>query len=336
MATVGKVSINLQNLKCRKLTEPVVNPEVGNKVPDEHVGEAESLAQVDEGSGSDTDTNVAQNNELGIAVLVQGASGVEVVNTTSIAVVLALATALTLTLMVVVASDVGHEVVGPSDNLLENKHEESEDGSLLGQVSELVGELAETRSVLLASAGNKDHVTLHVASGLVVLAVGDLPAKVGNEEGRVEDPTSNVVDEARVGESTMTALVGNDPDTGSEKTLENSVHTPEESSHRSGGNVLGSDIVVPDGKGGGEANQVAEDVAVSLEGRSLEAVPGDGVVDVLDGEIRRSELVAVGVDEAAIVGLGGLVDIYRRERGERGRRSRGSRGISRADGGRGL
>ena len=318
-----------------KLTEPVVDPEVGNKVPDKHVGEAIGLAEVGKTDGSDGNTNVAQDNELSIAVLVQRASGIEVVDTTAKTVMLALATPLTLALMVVVAGNVGHEVVGPANELLHDEHEESEDGSLLSQLRKLVGKLAKTGGLLLASAGNENHVALHVAGGLVVLSVGDLPAEVGNEEGRVKNPTGDVVDKTGVGESTGAALVGNNPDTGSEKTLKNGVHAPEESSHRSGGDVLGGDKVVPDAESGGKADEIAEDVGVSFQGRSLEAVLGDSIVDVLDGEIRGSELVAVGVEEFAIAGLG-LVGVYRRERGERGRRGGRSRRIRRTDSSRGL
>ena len=37
------------------------------------------------------------------------------------------------------------------------------------------GKLPDASGILLASLGNEDHVALHVASGLVVLSVGDLP-----------------------------------------------------------------------------------------------------------------------------------------------------------------
>jgi hypothetical protein len=207
----------------------VVNPEVGNKVPDGHVVETELLDKEVQSSGGDGNTDIAQDDELGIPVLVKRAAGVEVVNTATKTVVLALATTLLLALVVVVAGNVGHEVVGPANELLEHEHEQSESRSLLSEVSELVGHLAKARSLLLAGAGNKDHVTLHVAGSLVVLSVGDLPAEVGDEEGRVKNPTSHIVDKARVGESTMAALVGDNPNAGSEKTLENGVDGPQTS-----------------------------------------------------------------------------------------------------------
>lgn len=219
VGVVGKGRVGV--LKEGDGNEPVVNPEVGNKVPDGHVVETELLDEEVQSSGHQTDTNIAEDDELSVTVLIQRAAGVEVVDTTAEAVVLALAATLTLALVVVVAGNVGDEVVGPADELLEDEHEKSESGSLLSEVGELVGHLSETSSLLLAGSGNENHVTLHVAGGLVVLSVGDLPAEVGDKEGRVKDPASDIVDDARIGESTVTALMGNNPETGTEKTLKN-------------------------------------------------------------------------------------------------------------------
>lgn len=313
----------------------MVDPEVGNKVPDGHVVEAKLLHEEVQASGDQTDTDIAQDDELSITVLIQRAAGVKVVDTTAETVLLALAATLALALVEVVAGDVGHEVVGPANELLQDQHEQGEGGGLLGEVSELVSHLAETGGLLLPGSGNKDHVTLHVAGGLVVLSVRDLPAEVGDEQGRVEDPAGDVVDEARVGEGAVATLVGNDPETGSEETLEDGVDGPETSTGRSGGDVLGGHKVVPDGECGGEEDHIAEDVAVASEGGALEAVLGDGIVDVLDGEVGHLELVAVRVDQAAITGLG-LLNVHLGQRRERGGGSRGTRGVRGRDGSRRL
>jgi hypothetical protein len=310
----------------------VVDPEIGDKVPDEHVGEAKGGAEVVESGGGENQTNVAEDNELGILGLIERAAGVEVVDAAIIAILLTLATSLTLTLVVVVASDVGEEVVGPSDELLGNEHGESKGGSILGELGKLVGHAAETRSLLLAGARDKDHVTLHVASGLMVLGVGDLPAKVGDEEGRVEEPAGNVVDEARVGKGAVAALVGNDPEAGGEQTLEDGIDGPKSTSSQSVGDVLGGDKVVEDGKGDGKVRHVPQDVSVAFEGRTFKAVLGDGITDILDGVVGRGEFVAVRVDELAIVGLG-VANIDRGERGERGGRGRRTGRVGGGDGG---
>lgn len=303
-------------LHGEKLTEPVVNPEVGNKVPDGHVVETELLDEEVQSSGHQTNTNIAEDDELSILVLVQRAAGVEVVDTTTEAVLLALAATLTLALVVVVAGNVGEEVVGPADELLEDEHKKSESGGLLSKMGKLVGHLSETSSLLLAGSGNEDHVTLHVAGGLVVLSVGDLPAEVGDKEGRVENPASNVVDEARIGESTVTTLMGDDPETGTEKTLKNGVYGPQTSAGGGGWDVFGGHEVVPNAESGGQEDNVAEDISVSLESRALKAVLRDGIVDVLDGKVGDLELVAVGVEHNTILGLGlGDIDLgHGRER----------------------
>lgn len=129
-----------------------------------------------------------------VALLVQGAGGVEVVDTAEQAVLLALALALDLALVVVVAGDVSHEVHGPSTELLADGVEQGVDGSLVSQLGDLVDRLADTGGVDLAGLGYEDHVALHVAGGLVVLAVGDLPGEVGNEEERVADPADSVIE----------------------------------------------------------------------------------------------------------------------------------------------
>jgi hypothetical protein len=270
------------------------------------------------------DANVAQDDELGLLVLEDGTAGIEVVDATTEAVALALAAALTLALVEVVAGDVGHEVVGPADQLLPDEHEEGDDGGLLGELGELVGHAADAGGVLLAGLGVEDHVPLDVGGGLVVLAVGDLPAEVGHEEGRVEEPAGGVVDDARGREGLVTALMGDDPEAGAEEALEDAVQTPEDGPRRLGGDVLGGHEVVGEVEGGGKAGHVPEDVGPATDGGPLEAVLGDGIADVLDGIVGRGEGVAVGVDEVGVrrrcaLGGSGFVHVNRREGGQRRR-----------------
>lgn len=171
----------------------MVDPEVGNEVPDEQVVPAKVGTEVVESTGGQSDTNVTEHDQVGILVLEERSARIEVVDTAAIAIVFALAPALTLLLVVVVASDVGQKVVGPSNELLAEKHHEGVNWSLLSQLRQFVDELAKTGGLLLASAGNKDHVALHVTGGLVVLAVGHLPAEVRDEQSGVNDPADNVV-----------------------------------------------------------------------------------------------------------------------------------------------
>lgn len=301
----------------------MVNPEVRDEVPDEHVGEAKLLDEEVQGGHGQADTDVAEDDEMGVLVLVQRGTGVEVVNAAAEAVVLALAATLALALVVVVAGDVGQEVVGPADELLAEEQEQGVDGGLLGQLRQLVDHLAEAGGLLLAGAGHEDHVTLEVAGGLVVLAVGHLPREVGHEQGRVENPADDVVVQLGRGEGLVAALVGQDPEAGAEEALHDGVQAPEGEAERVRGDVLWRDKVVEEVEGGGEAGHVAEDIAHALDTISLEAVLGDGVADVLDGVVRDLEGVAVRVDQLAVRHLL-LVGIERGHGGEGGGRGRGA------------
>ena len=99
-------------------TEPVVHPEVGEEVPDEHVLEAVGLAERDQDGDGDGEAEITQEDEFGVLGFIQGAGWVEVVDASEVAVDLALSTTFELTLVVVVASDVGEKVHWPSKELL--------------------------------------------------------------------------------------------------------------------------------------------------------------------------------------------------------------------------
>lgn len=87
----------------------------------------------------------------------------------------AFAAALALTLMIVVASNVGEDVQGPTDQLLSDHRARGEDRGLFHQLRELVRIAPQLRGIHVAGLGDEDHVTLEMAGGLVMLPVGDLP-----------------------------------------------------------------------------------------------------------------------------------------------------------------
>lgn len=155
--------------------EPVVDPEVRKKVPNEEVLEAELLVDEVESSAGKSKADVGEEDQLLVLALIQRAGGVEVVDTAEPAVTLALTLTLGLLVVVDVTSNVGDEVQRPAEELLEDHVGGSSDRGLLHQLGELVDSVANSASVNLTGLGEEDHVTLHVASGLVVLAVGDLP-----------------------------------------------------------------------------------------------------------------------------------------------------------------
>ena len=243
------------------------------------------------------------------------------VDTAKPAIALALAAALDLLLVIVVAGDVGGQVHEPAEQLLEKQVGGSEDGSLLDQLAQLVYGLADTGGKLITGLGDEHHVTGKVASGLVVLAVGDLPGEVRHEQKRVADPADGVVQHLGGGEGLVAALVGQDPDTGSEETLDDGVQSPEDDAGRQQRNGLRGDIVVEEVEDGGENAHVTEDIVQAGGRGTVEAVSRDGITDLLDGEVGDLELVAIGVQH---LGSGLL---FRGQGGQRGRRGRVARAV---------
>ncbi len=305
----------------------MVHPEIGNEVPDEHIIPAVGLAEVDKGTDDDGKAQIAEQDQLGILGVIERASWVEMVNATEESVPLALAPALTLTLMVVVSGDVGQEVVGPAAQLLSEQDEKGDDRGLLAELRHLMNQPSQPGRPLLARLGNEDHVARHVAGGLVVLAVGDLPAKVGDQQDRVQDPANSIVEDPGCAEGLVAAFVSEDPPSGTEEPLEDGVEAPENSASRLRGDDFGSHIGVEDVEGGAEGDEVPEDVVETPDGGTLEAVLGNGIVNVLDGIVGDLELVAVCVNKLAVL-LGLATVIYPGHGRERGRRSRGPGGVN--------
>lgn len=235
----------------------MVHPQIREEVPHEHVGEAIGAAEVGQDGDRDGNTNVAQEDELRVLGLVQWAPRAEVVDATEVAVLLALAASLLLALVVVMASDVGKQVHGPSEGLLADRVKEGGDGRLLGQLVELMDHPAHTACELLAGLGNEHHVALHVSSGLVVLAVGDLPGEVGNEESGVADPASGIIEDLGGREGLVAALVCEHPQSCAEESLDHSVQGPEDRAGGHRGDVLGSDELVEQGEGNTKTDDIA-------------------------------------------------------------------------------
>lgn len=112
----------------------MVHPEVRNSIPHEQVEPAIVGTDKVQNRTGDSETEVTQENELGVLGLIQRAGGVEVVDTAKVTVALTLATALGLVLVVVVTSNVGEEVHGPTKQLLHDNVAGGEEGGLLEQL----------------------------------------------------------------------------------------------------------------------------------------------------------------------------------------------------------
>lgn len=307
----------------------MVNPEIWSKVPDGDVGESVGLTQLVEDGKDNHKSNVADDDPFCVLGFIQGAGGVEVVDTVTEAVLLSLSSALTLAFVEVMSSNVHEQVHGPTSQLLANGMEQGGKRSLLGQLVDFVDGFANTAGVFSSGLWHKDHVALHVASGFVVLAVRDLPGEVRDEQGGVADQTDSVVEDLGGGERLMTALVSQNPQAGAEKTLNKGIDEPQGGAGWGERHILWCDELVEEGKGDAYAGNITEHVEEAPCARALEAVLRDRIAEVVDGVVGDLELVAVGVDELAPLLLLGELNLG----GQRGEGSGGRRLARRVDGG---
>ena len=149
------------------------------------------------------------------------------VDASSKAIPFAFTTALALTLMVVVTSNIRENVQWPTDQLLSDHCNRRDDRGLFHQFRELVRIVPHSGGILISSFRNKDHIALDVAGSLVVLAMGNLPGEIRNQQSRMAEPPDRVIERLGWREGLMSALVGQDPKTGTEKTLDKGVYSPQ-------------------------------------------------------------------------------------------------------------
>lgn len=295
------------------LTEPVINPEIGNEVPHKHVRPSKPLAQSKEDTANDEKTNIGQDDQFGIFLLIQRAGRVEVVDAPSHAVGLAFAPTLALPLMVVVSCHIADQISRPAAKLLVNQVQDCRDRCLLGQFRHLIEQIAKPGCKNFSRLGHKHHVSFHVAGAFVMLAVGDLPGEVGDQKGRVANPTDGVIQRLARRKGLMTALVCKNPDAGSKKALDESVECPECSPCGHRRHVFGGDELVSEVKGNGQRNDVASNITQSSDSRSLKAMLWNSFMDVTDSVVGKGERVPERVDQFP----GGL-KVFGGERRERG------------------
>lgn len=189
----------------------MVHPEIRQTIPDCEIHPAVGPSKQYEYRCGDRKTEVAQQDEMLILLLVQRAPRVEVGDATTGTILLPFAFAFQLLLVVIVSSHIRQEVPRPSKDLLIQGPEQRDDWRLLHQLAELMDFLANPVCVLLSSLGDEYHVALHVSGGLVMLSMRDLPTEVWDQERGMQDPTNGIIECFRGREGLMTALVGQYP-----------------------------------------------------------------------------------------------------------------------------
>lgn len=153
-------------------------------------------------------------------------------------------------------TSVDKNVRGPANKLVEKKGSESDNGRVSGGVVDELGNNAglglDLLLVLVLAGGDENGVALHVVVEAVVTSVGELPAEEGHQKGAVEEPAGDGVDGEVGGERVVAALVRQDPDTGEEQSLDETVDGPERDLHAQRGVHLGE-------KGGGVEERANDD-----------------------------------------------------------------------------
>ena len=169
----------------------MVDPKIWGEIPDEQIGESINLSNGIENAAGDEKTNIAQKDQLRILCLVQRTAGIEMIDATSKAIVLAVPATFALDLVFVVTGDIGEQVHWPTKELLADEVNCRGNGCLLGELVQLLKQVASARTVFRLGLGDKYHVSLHVTGGFVVLAMRNLPGKVWYQErGVAEEPDS--------------------------------------------------------------------------------------------------------------------------------------------------
>lgn len=204
----------------------MVHPKVWDEVPDEKVRETVLVADKAENRGGDGKTEVRQEDQVLVLLFVERAAGKKVVHT-AVAVLLTDSLAFGLLGVVVVTSHVLKQIHRPSSKLLHQERNSSVNWGLLHQLVHFVQQSTSASGVLLTRAWQENHVALHVAGSLVVLAVTDLPAEIWDQQSRMAEPSHSVIQSLARRERLVSTLVSQDPQSSAKQSLEDGVNSPQ-------------------------------------------------------------------------------------------------------------
>lgn len=200
----------------------MVNPQVGNKVEEENGRNTNLLGSKVQSSSHKSKTDIGDEDEDGLVGAENSAGRLEVTDSEPLG-----KASLGLPLLAALAgASVEEEIRLPSEKLVEDELDHLSSGGILNKLSDVDASNHERLGRLGLSLGDESHVEIHVAGEAVVAVVRVLPAEVGDEEERVEEPAGHIVDLSMEGESTVAALMAENPDTGAEETLDEAVDHP--------------------------------------------------------------------------------------------------------------
>lgn len=100
----------------------------------------------------------------------------------------------------------------------------------------------------------------------------------------------------------MSALMCQNPEASTEKTLHECVEKPEAGSYRCGWDILWRHEAIEEVKGSGQRDHIPSDIVEARGTGSFKAMFGNGLVDIIDGIVRNFERVPICVDQRALFG----------------------------------
>mmetsp|Transcript_538 Transcript_538/g.1257 ORF Transcript_538/g.1257 Transcript_538/m.1257 type:complete len:418 (+) Transcript_538:322-1575(+) len=138
----------------------------------------------------------------------------------------------------------------------------------------------------LRAHGRTEHLIIGTrACVAVVLSMGDSPGVVRHQQQAVQNSPNEVVHRLIRGETLVATLVGQHPDASEEGALKIPVGRPKQHIHPQG-KVVATEISVTHIKGGGHESKVGGEVSQRRQQAPFEAVLGNGISDIGEGEGR--------------------------------------------------
>ena len=210
--------------------------------------------------------------------------------------------------LILLSGQIEEEISRPAEDLVDDVVPESNNWGVLCQFCELdhvrLGFFSEICfDPGLSGVRNERGVLVNVSSCLVVLGVGNAPGMERDEEERMHDQAHGVVELLVLGESTMAALVCQNPDAGKDEALDGGVCSPGCESKVDiweQGDVCHGEV-----DEGREVEVIADNVCHGAEDRGLEAMRRNCIVDLLHGEGRQLELIAIEIEVFGFFGSHG-------------------------------
>lgn len=245
------------------LTEPVVNPEVGDNIEQSNLPSSHLSGQVVERTADNQEADISNGNQVCLGVGEEGAERVEVAVAEHLGAVCLLGQALAS------SADVEHQVSLPSKQLVSHKGDGIVERSLLNQLLDLLKHGRHPVLTLLLSRRNEDGVLLNVAVVTVVSRVSDLPREVRHHKQGVNSPANGVVQHGVGRESAMATLVTDNPDSNADAALKESVGNPGTDPLCGGRQEIDMKSCIDEHS---RVNKVAGKIGEGLDRRALKAV----------------------------------------------------------------